>query len=395
MTSLSIVNCRVFDGENDGTVAGPIHIDGGRVVAVGGHAPTADHVIDAEGGTVIPGLIDAHFHAYCTHVDMLTVETTSRTYLGLAAARRLTSALRRGFTTVRDPAGGDAGLGRAIHERLFLSPNYLWTGPALSQTGGHGDPRRPGAWSGDLPDPVMSEVVDGADALRAAVRSRIAEGAHAIKLMASGGVDSAAHAVPEYSPDEMVAAVTEARRLGSYVTAHAYSPSAIRQSVECGVRCIEHANLLDAQTAALMREKSVDLVPTLIVYDAMSRRSEEAGITPRTALRCSEFVSLGRQAIGTARSAGLRIGFGTDLPGGLEDEQLAGLRLHAEVLGVYETLRSATSVNADILGETERGRIREGAIADLVVLEGDPFENHEVLWGQAGRRVVLAGEPVV
>jgi imidazolonepropionase-like amidohydrolase len=191
MSTLSIINAAVFDGVSDALADGPVHVADGRIVSVGGPPQPADQVIDARGGTVLPGLIDAHCHAYGISLDMMATESQPLSYVALAAARRLARVLARGFTTVRDPAGGDAGLDRAIAENLIPSPRYLWTGAALSQTGGHGDARGPD--SETCPCYAHGcEVVDGVDPLRKAVRERFRRGAHAIKIMTSGGVMSLA-----------------------------------------------------------------------------------------------------------------------------------------------------------------------------------------------------------
>ncbi|GAA2883756.1 amidohydrolase family protein [Streptosporangium fragile] len=394
--SLTVVNAAVFDGVSAEPVEGPVHIEAGTVVQVGGTPPPAERVIDARGGTVVPGLIDAHFHAYGTSLDMLELEASPLSYVALAAGRRLAAALSRGFTTVRDVAGGDPGLAKAIAEGLTPAPRYLYTGPALSQTGGHGD-ARPGDLDLCACGGHIGEVVDGVDDLRRAVRDRFRRGAHAIKIMTSGGVVSPTDPirVPQYSPEEVRAVTDEAVRRGSYVAAHAYSPEAIVHSVENGVRSIEHGNLLDAPTARLMAERGAFLVPTLATYDAMERRGAEFGLAPVSRAKNREVLKAGREAVEIARVAGVRIGFGTDLMGVLEDEQLNGLRLQVEVAGVLETLRSATSVNADLIGRPDLGRIRPGAVADLVILDGDPFGDPSVLWaGPERRTVVQAGRPV-
>ena len=221
----------------------------------------------------------------------------------------------------------------------------------------------------------MAEVVDGVDALRRAARERLRSGAHAIKIMASGGVISPSDPlrVPQYSPEEIRVVAEEATRRGSYVAAHAYSAEAIAVAVANGVRSIEHGNLLDAPTAAVMAERGAFLVPTLVTYDAMERRGAELGLAPVARAKNREVLDAGRTAIGLAREAGVRIGFGTDLMGALDDEQLHGLRLQAEVEGPLALLRAATSVNAELLGRDDLGRIGPGAVADLLVLDGDPL----------------------
>ncbi len=388
--SLSIVNAMVFDGESADLLDGPVHVENGRIVDIGGTF-TADQVYDARGGTVLPGLIDAHFHAYGISLDMLGIEGRPLSYVALAGARRLAATLRRGFTTVRDVAGGDAGLARAIDEGLIPSPRYLYTGAALSQTGGHGDPR-----GVDMDvcgcHAHGTEVVDGVDAVRAAVRDRFRRGAHAIKMMTSGGVMSLSDPirVPQYSAEEVRAATDEASRRGSYVAAHAYSPEAIRHSVENGVHSIEHGNLLDAPTAALMAAHNAFLVPTLATYDAMSRRGKEVGMSPISADKNLEVFEAGAKAVELARAAGVRVGFGTDLMGALEDEQLHGLRLQVEVDGVLNALRAVTSSNATLISRPDLGRVKVGCVADLLVLDGNPLETPALLWSQ-DRTIIQAG----
>jgi imidazolonepropionase-like amidohydrolase len=394
--TLSIINASVFDGVSEELIDGAVHVADGQIVEVGGAPRPADRVIDARGATVLPGLIDAHFHAYGISLDLLTIETRPLSYVALSGARRLAAALARGFTTVRDVAGGDPGLARAIDEGLISAPRYLFTGPALSQTGGHGDPR---AADSDLCGchEVLNEVVDGVDDLRRAVRDRFRRGAHAIKIMTSGGVVSLTDPIriPQYSAEEVRAVTEEARRRGSYVAAHAYSPEAIRHSVENGVRSIEHGNLLDAGTAALMAEHDAFLVPTLAAYDAMARRGAALGMAPVSQAKNREVLDAGRKAIELARTAGVRIGFGTDLMGVLEDEQLNGLRAQVEVEGPLNALRSATSVNAELLGRTDLGRVQVGCAADLLIVRGDPFTDPSVLWNSPERRtVVRGGEPL-
>jgi imidazolonepropionase-like amidohydrolase len=241
----------------------------------------------------------------------------------------------------------------------------------------------------------MVEVVDGVDAVRRAVRDRFRRGAHAIKVMTSGGVMSPTDPIrtPQYSADELQVISAEALRRGSYVAAHAYSPEAIRHSVENGIRSIEHGNLLNAETAQLMATHDAFLVPTLATYDAMRRRGEQLGLAPVSRAKNTEVLDAGQQAIELAGRAGVRIGFGTDLMGDLEDEQLLGLRLQAEVAGVLDTLRSATSVNAALIGRPDLGRIGPGAVGDLVILGGNPFEQEPLIW-EGARTVIQAGRIV-
>jgi imidazolonepropionase-like amidohydrolase len=393
---LTISNARIFDGVNAGLVEGAIQIEDGVVTAI--TDPDVDaggEVLDARGRVVTPGLIDAHFHAYGFSLDVLELVASPMSYVATKAAQRLSRALRRGFTTVRDVAGGDIGLRRALDERLIAGPRYLYTGPALSQTGGHGDPR-PGDLHLDTCCAHMTQVVEGVDNLRTAVRERFRTGAHAIKIMASGGVLSPTDPlrVPQYSPEEIHAVADEATRRGSYVAAHAYSPEAITHAISGGVRSIEHGNLLDPDTATLMAGSGAYLVPTLVAYEALDRRGQALGLTAVGVAKNREVLDHGMKAIEIARAAGVTIGFGTDLMGDLERDQLSGLRLQAEVDGVLDTLRAATSVNAGLLGRDDVGHVRPGAAADLLIFDTDPFETAGALWDQDGRTILQAGRMV-
>ena len=359
--SVTITNALVFDGNSAELVEGSITIVDGVVQDVGRATP-GGRTIDAAGRVVVPGLIDAHFHAYAISLDGMRNERTPLSYSALAGAKRLRSALARGFTTVRDVAGGDIGLSTAVRQGLAVSPRYLFTGPALSQTGGHGDPR-----SADV-DMCFShghvcEIVDGVDNLRTAVRERFRTGSHAIKIMASGGVMSLTDPLrlPQYSAEEIRAVTDEANRRGSYVAAHAYSPEAIQHAVLNGVRSIEHGNLLDLETAQLMVRNDSYLVPTLVAADAMERRGEEAGLNSVSQSKNAELLAAGKEALALAHASGVNIGFGSDLMGPLEDDQLIGVRLQIEVLGSLHALRTMTSVNADLLQDPALGRLAPGS----------------------------------
>ncbi|MEV7632263.1 amidohydrolase family protein [Microbacterium sp. NPDC089318] len=386
--SITIAGAQVWNG--DGFDLCDVHIVDGRVAESGD--PDARR-LDGRGGWLVPGLIDAHFHAYATSMDGLENERGPLSYAAINGATRLAKALQRGFTTVRDVAGGDIGLARAIDADLFASPRYHFTGPALSQTGGHGDPRSAHV-DVCFSHGHMCEVVDGVDDLRLAVRNRLRTGAHAIKVMASGGVFSLTDPirVPQYSADELRAVVDEATRRGSYVCAHAYSSEAVQHAVTAGVRSIEHGNLIDAETARLMADTGAFLVPTLAAYDAMDRRGAEIGLNETSLAKNSEVLSKGQDAVRLAHEAGVRVGFGTDLMGELEDDQLAGIRLQVEASGAAATLRSMTAVNAELIGDESLGHLNAGAYGDAVLLASDPLTDPAALWQQDARvAVVRAG----
>ena len=390
--NLTVTNALIFDGVGPELNEGAVRIFEGEIVEVGTQVTVgpADEVIDARGAVVCPGFIDNHMHAYGVSLNMMEMEGSPTSWVAIKGSRRLASALHRGFTTVRDVAGGDIGLKMAIDQGLFPAPNYYFTGPALSQTGGHGDPRR-----ADLDVCCLNnhgvEVVDGADALRVAVRERLRTGAHAIKIMASGGVVSLTDPIriPQYSPEEIQAVSDEACRRGSYVAAHAYSPEAIIHAVGNGVRSIEHGNLLDAASAAAMKQAGAVLVPTLVTYYAMSQHGESLGMPTIALEKNAEVLTAGQAAVELAMSVGIPVGFGSDLMGDLESMQLSGLPLQHEVQGTLELLRSLTSRNAEILGTDRHGRIAPGCTGDLLILPADPFASPAVLWEESAERVII------
>lgn len=392
---LSIMGGLVFDGVSGEPSAHPVHTDGGVIVGLEGPPPPDARVVEADGCLVTPGFLDLHFHAYAVSLDARELEGLPLSYVTAKAAQRLKAALSRGFTTVRDVAGGDIGLQMAIDQGLLPGPRYLFSGPGLSQTGGHGD-MRPGHLSGGATCSHLCEVVDGVDPLRTVVRDRFRTGAHVIKLFTSGGVFSPTDPLrnPQYSVDEVAAVCYEAAVRGSYVAAHAYSPEAIIHSVTNGVRTIEHGNLLDEESAALMAERDAYLVPTLGCYDSMDRRGDQLGLPPVSQVKNREVLQRGLDSIRIARQAGVRIGLGTDLMGDLENDQLFEFRTRCQVDNVVDVLRSATSVNAEIIGRPDLGSIRKGAVADLVVIDGNPFEQPDALWA-AQRTVVQSGRVVL
>ena len=394
---LFVKNALIFDGYNKELVEGSIFIQNGVIEVVGKISKPdylqSDQVLDANGRVVTPGFIDNHFHAYGIGFDMLSLEGRPKSFVALKARLRLENALKRGFTTVRDVAGGDIGLASAITQGLILSPNYYYTGAALSQTGGHGDLRNP-EFDVCCADSHTVEVVDGVDNLLRATRERLRRGAHAIKLMVSGGVVSLTDpiAIPQYSEEEIRAVTSETTRRGSYVCAHAYSPEAIIHAVKNGVRSIEHANLLDEESANFVKENNAVIVPTLVTYKAMAMHGKDIGMSKISLEKNAQVLDAGLNAVEIAMKKGITVGFGSDLMGDLESEQLIGLKVQHEVQGTLELLRSITSRNAKILQSNRHGWIKEKMTGDLLILDGNPFEDASKIWTQTqGRVVVKAG----
>lgn len=389
---------RIFDGTGEDLLEDvEVLVEGSRIVEVSDvpiRSGTAE-VVDLRGRTLMPGLIDAHFHAIAASPDLGAVEHMPPSLIAQHARANLEATLQRGFTTVRDAAGADYGLSRAIEAGLIAGPRLFYSGHALSQTGGHGDFRSyesgPAICSCGLGARHFSTVADGVPEVRRAAREELRRGATQIKIMGSGGVSSPSDPISnlQYSEEEIRAAVWEAHSWGTYVMAHVYTPEAIRRCIEYGVRSVEHANLIDAGTAAFAAERGAFVVPTLATYESLARRGASLGL-PRVSLDKLGTVSdAGVASLEILRDAGAKTGFGTDLLGAMHEDQLTEFGIRARALPSAEILRQATSVNAELLGRPgEIGTVAPGALADLIVVDGDPVADLEVLSGR-GERISL------
>lgn len=401
MTSILFKNGLIFDGHNPDLVADQyVLVKDGRISSIGKVQPEdpVDQEVDLAGKVLMPGLIDCHFHAYACEVDFPRLESLPATYVAQRGRYLAEAALRRGFTTIRDAGGADYGLWRSIEEGYVKGPRLFYSGRALSQTGGHADVRAQHvepcgcALYGNL-----GEVVDGVDALRKVVRETLRQGAHQIKLMVSGGVASPTDPIwmLQFSQEEIVAAVDEATRRRSYVMAHAYTAETISRAVKLGVRSIEHANLIDKAAAETVAEHHAYVVPTLVTYDAMHRYGQQAGVPTTTLDKLSEVRLKGLEAVEICKAAGVKIGLGTDLLGELHKYQLKELKIRSMIDSPFEVLHSATAVNAEIVQKPgELGCVREGAYADLLIIDGNPLEDLSLLYeGQKGiDSVIKAGK---
>ncbi|MQS15364.1 amidohydrolase family protein [Streptomyces kaniharaensis] len=389
MTRLLITNAHLLHPE-DGTRTDPgwLETADGRITATGtGRPPTATEgvrVLDAAGGTVLPGLIDAHVHLLVTSLDLPDFANWTPGYATVRALAEAERMLRRGFTTVRDVGGADHGMTRALDEGLALGPRLLHGGKALSQTGGHGDLR---PLSDDaLPccesRPNFGRVADGVDAVRAAARDEFRKGARHLKVLLSGGVASPHDeiAAVQYSEEEIRAAVEEAENHNRYVTVHAYHPRAIDRALRAGVRCVEHGNLLADSTIALLLEKDAFLVPTLVAYEQTAKLGARSGLPPASLGKLAEVRDQGLAALERAHRAGVNLVYGSDLLGPLHPAQLEEFTLRAQVQPAADVLRSATTTAARLLGlEGRIGTLAPGAHADLLVVDGDPLADLSVL----------------
>ena len=401
MSLILFKNINVLDVRQGVLLEGhAVLVEGGRIREVS-ERPIASanaRLIDGGGRTLMPGLIDCHVHVTFSQTNLALLAGTPNTTLAYRALPILRGMLRRGFTTVRDCGGADWALKQAVEDGMegtVVGPRLFVSGPALSPTGGHGDFRP----RSDRLQPVgcgcqrlaSTRVVDGVDAVRGVVRELLQMGADQIKIMSSGGVASPTDPIDAmgYSVDETRAIVDEASARGAMVLAHAYTPAAIRRAVECGVRSIEHGNLIDAPTAALMAERGAYAVPTLITYEALARDGARLGLGPESVTKIEQVRAAGLRSLEIFKAAGVKLAFGTDLLGASHPLQSEELLIRAQVQSNLEVLQSATLIGAALLGQSGQiGEVAPGARADLLLVDGNPLQELACLAGQ-GERIAL------
>lgn len=411
---LLIRHARVFDGRSEqlrsdtavlvtgNHIVAVVNDDAGAI-ALAGYDIHAAHSIDAAGRVLMPGLIDAHIHPTIA-VPLSSLADNDPSYVALRSAAEARNILLRGFTTIRDAGGPAFGLKQAIDEGVIEGPHIFPSGAIISQTGGHGDSRSrtatpPRRWTGDL-DAVQrmgyTLTADGPDEVAAAVREQLRLGATQIKLAAGGGISSMYDPIDsvQFFDTELRAAVQAAADWGTYVMVHAYTPQAIRRAVEAGVRSIEHGHLIDEPTMKLIADRGVFLSPQAYIFSGAFTPPTQPGAPPPTAAQAlqrakGQMVSAGLDhMMQLARQYHVKVAFGTDLFGGtrvfaMESKEFAArLRWFTPV----EILRQATSINGELLALSgarnpygKLGVIEPGAVADLLIVEGDPLQNLRLL----------------
>ncbi|GAA3212366.1 metal-dependent hydrolase family protein [Nonomuraea helvata] len=399
MSGLLLRDALVLDVASGEYAEGDLRCEDGRVVEAGPRlsAPDGTRVIDVAGAHVVPGLIDAHVHVTASTANLGSLGAMSPSYVTAHSARIMSDMLDRGFTTVRDASGADFGLADAQAEGLIRGPRLLFCGKGLSQTGGHADFRGRGEHLRD-DHPCcagVGRVADGVDAVRAAARDELRKGAHHIKVMASGGVASPTDRIDstQYSMDELRAVVEEAEAANRYVAAHAYTARAVNRALEAGVRSVEHGNLIDDASVELFLRHDAFLVPTLVTYWALKQEGRDFGLPERSWRKVDEVLEAGLAALERAARGGVRLAYGTDLLGGMHRHQNHEFRLRREVQQPIDVLRAATVGAAELVGMAgELGTLAVGAHADLLVLDGDPLADIDVLADPTHiRHVVQAG----
>lgn len=360
---------------------------GDRIAEIGANltAPQGAQVIALDGRTLMPGLIDCHVHVVAETLDLWGNMTAPSSLAALRAARVMTEALSRGFTTLRDLGGADIGLAQSVRDGLIDGPRLIICGKGLTTTGGHADLRkrtdnRPSLFSDRVGS--MGLIADGTDNVRAACRTLIKEGADFIKVMANGGVSSPndpIHSI-QYSRDEIAAMVEEAENAGLYVSAHVYTDKAIRRCVELGVHSLEHCNLIEPETARMAAEAGCIAVPTLVAYDALAIEGKALGLGQAEFDKIEVVRAGGLRSLKIMAEAGLPMAFGSDLLGQLRKYHCMEFELLAKVLPPVEIIRSATVVGARLCRlQGEVGEIVAGSFADLIIVDGDPLADISLL----------------
>jgi imidazolonepropionase-like amidohydrolase len=390
-------NCAIFDGRSeDLTDSGYVVIEDSRIreVGTGGHRLPENAIrVDCNGGVLMPGLIDCHFHACAPTFDLYGLDRMPASLLSQHAGKALREALLRGFTSVRDAGGADIGLALAIERGLLEGPRLFFSGRGISQTGGHGDLR-----PADRIEPcscayigIMTLVADGVDEVRKAVREELRRGATQIKIHVSGGVTSPTDPMwmPQFSEEEIRAAVAEARTRRTYVMAHCHTDDRARVCADLGVRTIEHGTDIRADTALHIAASGTFVVPTLSVVYVLRDHGKQLGLPAASIEKIEGAHERTLATIENLQRAGVKLGLGTDLLGDFQGLQSGEFGLRAELVSPIEVLRSATSVNADILQRSgELGCIAPGALADLIVVDGNPLQDIALL-GDADRNIPL------
>jgi imidazolonepropionase-like amidohydrolase len=409
-TTTLFQNVRVFDGKSGTVSAASNVLIKGNIIASVSTAdiavdPKASPTIIAGGGRVLmPGLIEAHWHAMMVAPTFATALTADMGYINLVAGREAEATLMRGFTTVRDMGGPTFGLKRAIDEGITAGPRIYPSGAFISQTAGHGDfrqlsdiPRTPNAPLSYAERIGVTAIADSPDEVRLRTRENLMRGASQIKLMAGGGVSSPFGPLDttQYTEAELHAAVEAAEDWGTYVTAHAYTPRSIKRAIDAGVLCIEHGHLLDEATAKLMAEKGIwlSIQPFLDDEDANPVHS------PMMRARQLEVIAGTDRAYALAKKYKIKTAFGTDV---LFDARLAGRQgaQLAKLVRWYtsgEALKMATGDNGQLLALSglrspypgKLGVVEEGALADLLLVDGNPVENIELISDPVSNFVVI------
>ena len=371
----------VFDGTGTQPAPADVVVEDGRIVDVGSGLD-GDENVDCAGAVLLPGMFDCHVHVTISDIGLLARVQKPFSYQFYEAARNLRATLGQGITTVRDAAGADLGIKQAVDDGLIPGPRMQISVGLISPTGGHGDSWHPSGLCVPLlvPHPGRPDsTVDGPDEMRRVARTLLRAGADVLKVCTTGGVlsprDDPRHS--QFTPAELDVLITEATMQGRPVMAHAQGSAGIKNAVRAGVRSIEHGIYLDDEAIELMLSHDTWLVPTLVAPISVLRAADAGVDLPAVVVaKAREVVEVHRDSVRRAHAAGVRIAMGTDSgvgPHGTNLEELA--LMEACGMAPADVLAATTSSAAQLLGlDGELGRIEPGWRADLVVVNGDPYD---------------------
>ncbi len=391
MSDILIKNARIVDGTTD-RPADPVdlRLADGLVQEVGKLTPGgATQVVDAADQFVMPGLIDAHVHVNALDANLKNNGMLPDPIVTIGAMNLMRAMLMRGFTTVRDLGGATGAFRQAMAAAPLALPRLNICGKALSQTGGHTDQRGPldRSPTDGYQDRLgaMGVIADGISEVRRAAREQFRTGADFLKIMANGGVSSPSDPIHflGFSVEELTAMVEEARNVGSYAAAHLYTDAAIRRAVECGVRSLEHCNLIAPETAQMAAQAGCIACPTLITYDKLISEGPSLGLPPASVAKVDDVRLKGLESLTIMKDAGLPMAFGSDLLGGMQPHQSGEFELRARVLPAQMVIDAACGIAARLLClEGKIGSLAPGAFGDVLLVARDPLSDISVLSGQ-------------
>lgn len=389
MGKTAINNGRLIDGLGGQPVSdGLVVFEGNTLIYAGeaeGYTLTGDEtIVDAGGGTILPGLIDAHVHVMMEFEGVQKRLETPFSYRFYQAAQYMRKTLDAGITSVRDALGADLGVKKAVEEGLIAGPRLQLSINALTITGGHGDGYTTSGQTVELLQanyPGMPDGrADGVEEVRKKVREMLRAGAEVIKVHATGGVLSPTDhpEFTQFSLEELKVIVEEARfRKGVRVMAHAQGAEGIKQAVRAGIHSIEHGIFLDDEAIDLMKENGTFLVPTLLAPVSVLELAEESGMPDSAVEKSKEVIEIHKESVTKAHKAGVKIAMGTDagvMPHGLN---LRELELMTDVgMTPMEAIVATTKTAAECLGwEDKVGTLEKGKLADIVIVKGNPLED--------------------
>lgn len=393
-----INNVEVFNGKDKKTTKTNVLIVDNIIQKISNNAIATESytnikVIDGNEKFLMPGMIDAHYHAMFANLPQVILLTSNLGFVNIVAAKNAENLMMNGFTSIRDLGGPIFGLKQAIDKGVTVGPRIWPSGAFISQTGGHGDFRLPNDIPSDKNQGLSygerinaTAIADNPDEVRLKAREQLMLGASQIKIMAGGGVSSAYDPldVTQYTYEEIKAAVEAAENWGTYVTVHAYTSKAIQQAIKAGVKCIDHGQLVDEETVKMMVQNNVfwSLQPFI-------DEGNKAGLNPESRAKQLEMYGGTDNAFALAKKYNMKIAYGSDVLFSKEKAALPNIQLlkMKRWFNNFEILKMVTSNNADLLALSGKrspyngklGVIEEGALADLIIVNGNLLNDLELL----------------